>query len=417
MKASLNFLPKPEKKSSKSGRIPLYARVCLNGKKCERRLNIEVTETELLKWNPISMRFSDRSFYGNTVISVIDVRFGQFLGSYCLNLHEHTPESIMNFIIGEVKEKPVLALSYSEGYYQDTVSNNGNLAEGTKKIYKKAINHFRNFLKYSNNENLTISSLSNSIALQFKDYLLKEVELSLSPKKVKIAMTEPSAAVIVKKFRTIFDRAILEGKLEKNPFKIVKLKHRSARRGRLSINEVKKLAELDLTNFEAQKVYRDIFLFSVFTGLAYQDAMYLKKTELQYLPSGEIKLKTDRTKTGVQTELFLTKQAAEITDRYSNQLEQNIRGNILPYRSNKEVNLQLKYLADLANIPMKLSHHIARHTYRQLLAEAEIEDMAVIKKMMGQIRSYDIDDIYYLVTDNKLLAAKEKFQIYLNRFL
>jgi integrase len=90
---------------------------------------------------------------------------------------------------------------------------------------------------------------------------------------------------------------------------------------------------------------------------------------------------------------------------------------VLPYRSNKEVNLQLKYLGQLANIPISLTTHIARHTYRQLLAEVGIEDLAVIKRMMGQTRSNDIDDIYYIVTENKLLAAKEKFQNYLNRLM
>jgi integrase len=145
--------------------------------------------------------------------------------------------------------------------------------------------------------------------------------------------------------------------------------------------------------------------------------MFLKKTNLQLLPSCEIKLKTDRTKTGVQTELFLVKQAIDIVERYKNCAEQESRSTILPYRSNKEVNLQLKYLADLSGITMKLSHHIARHTYRQFLGEAEIEDMAVIKKMMGQTRSNDIDDIYYLVTDNKLLLAKQKFQKFLNENL
>lgn len=417
MKASLVFYPNTGKQSRKSKKIPIYVRVRLGNKKCERRLNIEVLETELKKWDPITMRFIDRAFYGNQIIGSVDLKFGHFMALNSFKLIEHTPDSIMNHITGEEKQKPVHLLKYAEHYYLEAVQNNGNLAEGTKKIYKKAINHLRYFLKYSNNENLTLSQLSNSTALQFKDYLLKEVEISSNPKKSKIAMTEPTAAVIIKKFRTIFDRAILEGKLEKNPFKIIKLKHRSARRGRLSIHEVKRLAALDLTNFEAQKTYRDIFLFSVFTGLAYHDVMELKKTDLQPMVSGEVKLKTDRTKTGVQTELFLVKQAIHIISKYSSLTQQEISGRVLPYRSNKEVNLQLKYLADLANIPMKLSHHIARHTYRQLLAEAGIEDMAVIKKMMGHTRSQDIDDIYYLVTDNKLLAAKEKFQSYLTNNL
>jgi len=264
---------------------------------------------------------------------------------------------------------------------------------------------------------LPFNGLTNSLALEFKDYLLQDITISNQPLKLKKGMTEPSAAIIVKKFRTIFNRAILEGRLEKNPFKIVKLKHRSARRGRLSLVEVKRLAELDLTKFPVQKTYRDIFLFSVLTGLAYQVAIYLTKSNIECQESGEMKLKTDRTKTGVNTELFLVTQAVAIMDRYSETPDRQVNGRILPYRSNKEINLQLKYLADLANIPFTLTHHIARHTFRQLLAEAGIVDMAVIKKMMGQTRSHDIDDIYYIVTDGQLLNAKKQLQKCLDTLL
>jgi integrase len=415
MKASIIFFPNLHKKSTRHGKIPMYGRIIINRTKAENRLLAEVSETDLQKWDPITMRFIDRSHLANHILNGLDQKFTQFVTINYDRLRQFSARDILTEILGEPKTAESGIIMYCDSYFVETILSNTNLSTGTKKIYKKAINHLKQFLKLRGTEKLEISALSNSLALEFKDYLLKDIRIS--PTKLKIGMTEPSAAVIVKKFRTIFDRAILEGKLEKNPFKIVKLKHRSPRRGRLSIDEVKRLAELDLTNFEAQKVYRDIFLFSIFTGLAYQDAIYLKRNELQYLPSGEIKLKTDRTKTGVQTELFLVNQAAEIINKYSNSAEQNIRGTILPYRSNKEVNLQLKYLADLANIPMKLTHHISRHTYRQLLAEAEIEDMAVIKKMMGQTRSYDIDDIYYLVTDNKLLAAKQKFQNFLNKQL
>lgn len=413
MKASIIFFPNLQKKSLRNGKIPLYGRVIINRTKAEHRLVAEVPENDLQKWDPITMRFVDRTHMANHILNAIDQKFVQFTTLNFDRLSHFTAKDILVEILGE-KKKPLAGLvDYCDNYFDLTIVPNANLSTGTKKIYKKALNHLKQFLKLRGTDNLEITGLTNALALEFKDYLLRDITINTQPLKIKKGMTEPSAAVIVKKFRTIFDRAVLEGKLEKNPFKIVKLKHRSARRGRLSIEEVKRLVALDLTNFEAQKTYRDIFLFSVFTGLAYHDAMDLKKTDLLRMASSEVKLKIDRTKTGVQTELFLVKQAVDIAEKYSSLSQQEISGRVLPYRSNKEVNLQLKYLADLANIPMKLSHHIARHTYRQLLAEAGIEDMAVIKKMMGHTRTQDIDDIYYLVTDSKLLGAKERFQNYL----
>jgi hypothetical protein len=52
-------------------------------------------------------------------------------------------------------------------------------------------------------------------------------------------------------------------------------------------------------------------------------------------------------------------------------------------RSNKGKNCELKLLANLANIPIELTLHSARHTLRQLLSEADIVDNGIIKRMMS----------------------------------
>ncbi|RYE27182.1 MAG: hypothetical protein EOP48_34625, partial [Sphingobacteriales bacterium] len=194
--------------------------------------------------------------------------------------------------------------------------------------------------------------------------------------------------------------------MEKNPFKVLKLKHKSPRRDRLTIGYVKALHDLNLSNFPAQRAYRDIFLFSVFTGLAYKDAITLKKSNLEVRKDGNIKLHIKRSKTDIQTESFLTKQATAIVNQYKDAKENQITGLVLPKRSNVKLNVQLKVLAEMVNIPFSLSSHIARHTHRQLLSEAGIEDLGVIKRMMGHSGSGDIDSVYYVITESKLLEAK-----------
>ncbi|MBK9486864.1 MAG: hypothetical protein IPO01_17285 [Chitinophagaceae bacterium] len=113
--------------------------------------------------------------------------------------------------------------------------------------------------------------------------------------------------------------------------------------------------------------------------------------------------------------MILPKQAIQIIDKYKNTAETEITGCVLPRRSNKEVNVQLKILANMVNIPLKLTTHIARHTFRQLLAEADIYEMGVIKRMMGHSQNGEIDGIYYYVTESRLLEAKRKFELYLEK--
>jgi hypothetical protein len=64
-----------------------------------------------------------------------------------------------------------------------------------------------------------------------------------------------------------------------------------------------------------------------------------------------------------------------------------------------------------------LSTRIARHTFRQLLAESNIEDYGVIKRLMGQSRNGDVDEVYYSVTESRLIEARNKFEIYLHKNL
>jgi hypothetical protein len=74
MKASISYFPNTSKKSSKTGKIPLYTRVCFRGSKAEERLNIEVPETVLAKWEPMTMRFSDRTLSANQMLNSYDHR-------------------------------------------------------------------------------------------------------------------------------------------------------------------------------------------------------------------------------------------------------------------------------------------------------------------------------------------------------
>lgn len=107
------------------------------------------------------------------------------------------------------------------------------------------------------------------------------------------------------------------------------------------------------------------------------------------------------------------KDGDDILNKYKNSYESKILNKALPVRSNKETNIQLKFIATMAGINFPLSYHIARHTFRQLMSEAGIEEHGVIKLMMGHSQRRDIDGIYYSVTETRLLEAKRKFELFL----
>ena len=404
------FYPNTAKASAKTGKVPVYVRVTLNRTKAEARLNIEIPRTDVIKWNGRTMRFDDREMTANVLLNTIDKKFNDFCYHNGTKLVEYSATSIRNIILGlDAKPNPKI-MDFINKYYINSIAANPHLAEGTKRNYRKALKHLRIFLLEQKKKDALLRDINMKMANEFKDYLLQS-----NPKTGKIGMKEPSALDNVKRLRTIFNRAVEEEQMPANPFNKIKLKNKSAIRGRLDINQIKDINDLNLCEFRTQQLYKDLFLFSVFTGLAYADASALKQSDLNIMRDGNIRLFIKRAKTEIITEMVLPKQAVAIISKYRQTPEIQITGAVLPKRSNKEVNVQLKVLANMVNIPIKLSTHIARHTFRQLLAEADIFEMGVIKRMMGHTSRNEIDGTYFQVTESRLLEAKRKFELYLDK--
>lgn len=406
------FYPNKRKASPKTGKIPLYLRVTLDREKAESRLNAEILPKELSKWDGNLMRFRDREMSHNILLNSIDTKFDHFKHNNSLMLGNYNAKGIRDILLG-LDQKPVpKAVDFIQNYYEKTVEPNHRLADGTKRNYRKALKHFREFLFYRGTPKCSLKEVNMVFANEFKDYLL-----TITKPDGQVGMQEQSALDNVKRLRTIIERAVDDGHLQSNPFKKIKLKNKSAPRVRLDINQVRQLYNLNLNDFPVLNIYRDVFIFSVFTGLAYADAYALKQTDLNVTKEGFVRLFLQRIKTDVITEMILPQHALAIIEKYKHSPEIQITRNVLPRRSNKEVNVQLKILASMVNIPLKLSTHTARHTFRQLLAEADIYETGVIKRMMGHSRGGEIDGIYYHVTESRLMEAKRKFELFLNKSL
>ena len=413
MKATIHFFPHDRKKNPATGKIPMYARVILNRKKAEIRLSADITIEERSQWVAATMRFMDRSFYVNKMITRLELKFYDYLSDHVTKLPQSSPKDICDFILGKkVESNSVTAIAYIEQYYKETILPNSTITLGTKKNYRKAANHFITFLELNKSKHILVSELDNTIALRFKDYLL-----GCFPGANRKGLTEPSAAGNIKKFRTIFDRAVLEKQLDKNPFKILKLKTRSPERDRLNSTQVQQLYNINLQSNPSLEVYRDIFLFSVYTGLAYKDAINLKYKDLTKVTERDIRLTLKREKTAEKVDMFLVQQALDIIEKYRSHPENIGTTFVLPRRSLVRINMNLKFLAELINIPFKLTSHIGRHTARMLLAEAGIIERAVIKSFMGHSNQKDIDSTYFIVTTKHLVQAKNLFENFLTEEL
>lgn len=408
MRPTLSFFPNKLKINTKKGTMPIYLRILFNRRKTEARLGMEVSIGDLAKWNEETMRLDVKQSPVNTLLNFYETRFQKFLVLNDYNLQSKDANAIKHYVLQIEDNAPVVLLDYCRRY-QHQIQGNKELAEGTKKNYVKSVNHLDKFLSYYEIRTMKLTEFTPAQAAKFKDYLVADI-----PSVEKVGMTEVSAAAIIKRLKPILERAVFDELIQKNPFKGLKLRNKSPKRPKLLPQQICKLWKLDLSSLPRLGVYRDIFMFSVFTGLAYKDAISVRYSDLFECTSGDRCLRIRRAKTDIVTEIVLVIYALEIVKR----LEKLPRRHdaILPYRSNKEINVNLKLLAEKVGITFNLSTHIARHTFRQMLGEAGIKNVGAIKRMMGHA-GRDIDDIYFQVTESMLIDAKSEFESFLNRIL
>ncbi len=244
-----------------------------------------------------------------------------------------------------------------------------------------------------------------------KSYLLND-----DVKTGRKGISEVSASAIVKQYRKIFTEAESEELIKKNPFKLIKLSTKSAEKPRLNISQIQKLYDCEDLELHEQ-VCLDIFLFMCLTGCAYQDCQDLRYENNLERDKQGTKLTYRRNKTEQESMQYLTQFAVETLVSFGYDEEESNTGCIVPKISNTHYNRTLKIIALKAGIKIKLSTHIARHTYRQLLDEADITDISVVRKLMGWSNNDNMDAIYRRVTDSRLMKTKDQFDQFLNKKL
>ena len=186
----------------------------------------------------------------------------------------------------------------------------------------------------------------------------------------------------------------------------------------MTITQLKDIYELPEAKSRVENLCKDLLIFSSITGLAYCDVINLSKSSLQSnRADNEIKLVKARTKTEVQIEQFLPTLAQKLINKYESSMLANFQDRFFPYVDNSTYNKTLKLIAAKARISLNLTTHTGRHTFRQLLPEAQVEDSAVISRMMGKVGSDKIDNVYYEITESRLIDAKRKFDLFLNENL
>lgn len=251
-------------------------------------------------------------------------------------------------------------------------------SSGTQRSQQTTLTRLKEFKKVVYFEDLTFEFLHdfnlwcNKLTIQYKD---------CDPKK----LNQSTISKYLKNIKRFVNLAINKNlmDIQNYPFRNFKIKTTESKKIFLTPNEIERFENVRLTgeNKKYQTV-KDLFMFSVYTGLRYSDVFSLQKKDIVSINGKDWLIKTmEKTAENVRIpidEIFNGKPT-EILDKYVN------FGSVFCFEhlTNQHCNRQLKEISKLANIENKIiTFHTARHTTATYLLYKGVS-ITTVQKILG----------------------------------
>ncbi|QHT68676.1 hypothetical protein GXP67_19520 [Rhodocytophaga rosea] len=171
---------------------------------------------------------------------------------------------------GAVGEKHFL-LEYFNDHISQLEKLSKEYSKGTIKNYRVTYKHLQNFIISKRLKDIELLQVDTKFINDFDFHLMTYISSDN-----KSAMDRNSANRQHKRLKAVLHKGMKEEILDKDPYNSFKIKDNTVNRTFLSEEEIELLKKHDLgNNLSLQKV-RDIFLFSIYTGLRFGDASQLK---------------------------------------------------------------------------------------------------------------------------------------------
>ena len=268
--------------------------------------------------------------------------------------------------------------------------------ERTSETYTAAL---KSFMRFRNEQDIPLDGISSDLIQMYEAWLrAREVRMN-------------TISFYMRILRAVYNRAVEKGLVEqKEPFRHVYTGIEKTRKRAISLKEVKKLKNLDLSMKPSLEFARDIFLFSFYTrGMSFIDIAYLRKSDL----SNGI-LTYHRRKTGQLLTIRWENCMKEIVDKYEDKNSKYL----LPLLSSdgdsrkqyknalRLVNYHLKTISKMLNIQDPITMYVARHSWASAAKQNKVP-LSIISQGMGH-DSEVTTQIYLASLDTSVIDKANK---------
>lgn len=285
-------------------------------------------------------------------------------------------------------EGQVTLLSYFESFLDKFDGRIGiNRCRASAKSYHYAYKKLSVFLRHQYKlSDISFTALDRSFIEKYDTYLRTDCHLAPG-----------SIILLTTRLNTVIGEAIADGIITANPFCGYKPKRPVYKGKYLTSDELHRLMTTPLHS-DAMYLVRDMFLFSCFTGISFDDMHRLSVEHLERSMDGRLRIRSRRKKTGVVYEVPLLELPLHIIDKYRDAAPD---GRLLPMYNNSDMNRYLKRVAGLCGIERRIVFHMARHTYATEITLSHGVPLETVSRMLGHTR-ITTTQIYAKVTDDKI---------------
>lgn len=271
---------------------------------------------------------------------------------------------------------------------------------GTAKNYSAALGSFKQF---RGNGDVSIDSIDYILMEDYQAYLISN------------GLVPNSISFYMRILRAVYNRAVEQGLTEdRSPFHTVFTGMEKTLKRAISINDIRRIRNLDLSLKLGLEFARDLFLFLFLCrGMSFIDAAFLKKSDIQ---NGMLSYR--RHKTGQLLHIKAIKQIEEIINRYSNRDSPYLLPVIIrPGRDEckqyetalRRVNKSLKIITEMIQLPVTLTTYVSRHTWATI-AKSKNVPVNVISDALGH-DSITTTQIYFASIDSAVIDRENKLII------
>ncbi len=388
----LFYLKKPN--NYNSGAIPIYLRITVDGVRREISTSLQVDPA---KWSAVARRVTGKSEAIKPVNEFLDMLQAKAIQARNQLMAMNIPITADN-MASLILDKPLTPEHRIVDVFRD---HNKKMEELIGKEYSAAtLERYETSLKH------TVSFMQDTygisdIDIQKLDYsFISDYEHWL---KTVRNCDHNTTMKYLSNFKKIVLICVKKKWLTGDPFGEFKMTKRKKKR--------KALSQIDLDNLTAKQfnsdrltIVRDIFLFCCYTGLAYADVQKLKRTDVfigidgyKWITSGRKKMERNDSSSNIP----LLPAAEKIMLHYQDDQECTEKGVAFPVRSNQKMNEYLKEIADLCDIRIPLTFHIARHTFATTITLSNKVPIETVSRMLAHHKIATTQD-YAQILDNKI---------------